>query len=425
MVVRQVTIAGAMLAVAACSAPTASGSGSAAAAGTVAGPAPAATYTPARPATFPEWLADFRVEALAYGISPATFDAAFANVTPDPQVIEYDNYQPEFTRPIWEYLDNAISASRVSGGQQRMQQNAALLSDVERRYGVDRRFIVAIWGLESGYGGNVGSFDVIRSLATLAYEGNRTERFREFLLQALEILDRGDISRQRMVGSWAGAMGQTQFMPGSYLAYAVDGDGDGHRDLWDSLPDVFASTGNYLADAGWKSGETWGAEVVLPAGFDYRLTGDDTRRSVADWQAMGVRAAGGGALPPTSGQASVIVPAGHRGPAFLVYDNFRSILRYNNATSYALAVSLLADQLEGRGQLVAAWPRDQQQLSREDRVDLQTLLTARGYDTRGVDGIIGPNSREAVRAFQAEIGLPQDGYPTMDLLTRLRQLQTG
>ncbi len=425
MAVRKLTVAGAAVMLAACSSP---GGSTPVGSATASGPTPvpaqpvATTAAPARPATFEEWVADFRVEALAAGISAATFDAAFAGLTPNPQVIENDNFQPEFSRPVWEYLDNAISDARVSGGQQRLQQHASLLSSVERQYGVEPRIIVAIWGLESGYGGNVGSFDVIRSLATLAYQGRRSQAFREFLLQALQILDRGDISRSRMVGSWAGAMGQTQFMPGSYLNYAVDFDNDGRRDLWDSLADVFGSTGNYLANADWRPGETWGTEVVLPAGFDYRNTGLEVRRSTAQWDAAGVRSASGGPLPPTGGQASVIIPAGHRGPAFLVYDNFRSILRYNNATSYALAVSLLSDRFAGGGRLVAAWPRDQQQLSRQDRIDLQTLLTARGYDTQGIDGIIGPNSRQAVRAFQEEIGAPPDGYPTMELLNQLRRL---
>ncbi len=425
MAVRKLTVAGAAVMLAACSSP---GGSTPVGSATASGPTPvpaqpvATTAAPARPATFEEWVADFRVEALAAGISAATFDAAFAGLTPNPQVIENDNFQPEFSRPVWEYLDNAISDARVSGGQQRLQQHASLLSSVERQYGVDPRIIVAIWGLESGYGGNVGSFDVIRSLATLAYQGRRSQAFREFLLQALQILDRGDISRSRMVGSWAGAMGQTQFMPGSYLNYAIDFDNDGRRDLWDSLADVFGSTGNYLANADWRPGETWGTEVVLPAGFDYRETGLEVRRSTAQWDAAGIRSASGGPLPATSGQASVIIPAGHRGPAFLVYDNFRSILRYNNATSYALAVSLLSDRFAGGGRLVAAWPRDQQQLSRQDRIDLQTLLTARGYDTQGIDGIIGPNSRQAVRAFQEEIGAPPDGYPTMELLNQLRRL---
>ena len=370
-------------------------------------------------ATFAQWLAALRVDAIAEGISSTTFDAAFAGIDPDPRVLELDQSQPEFTRRIWEYLDSAVSPTRVAMGRQRLGQERALLDRVGSAYGVDPRFIVAIWGLESGFGGNVGSFDVIRSLATLAYEGRRQPAFRAFLLQALRILERGDIARDRMVGSWAGAMGQTQFMPGSYLSYAVDFDGDGRRDLWRSLADVFASTANYLAGHGWVAGETWGTEVVLPAGFDYRLTGAETRRSLADWQQLGVAGARG-SLPPTSGAAALIVPAGHRGPAFLVYDNFRTILRYNNATSYALAIGLLADAVVGQGGVVGAWPVGDPPLSRSDREELQRLLSARGYDTQGIDGIIGPNTRDALRRFQEEIGVPADGYPTIDLLDRLR-----
>ncbi len=388
---------------------------------TTAAPAAAVTAVTAPSAfvSFSDWLASFRQEAVAAGISPATVDAAFAGLSPDPRVTDLDQSQPEFTRRIWEYLDSAVSASRVGMGRDRYDQHRALLDQVGRAYGVDPRFIVAIWGLESGYGGNVGSFDVIRSLATLAYEGRRQVIFREFLLQALRILDRGDIARERMIGSWAGAMGQTQFMPGSYLSYAVDFDADGRRDLWGSLGDVFGSTANYLAQHGWVAGETWGSEVVLPAGFDFRLTGADTRRSLAEWQQLGVTGARG-VLPATRGAAALIVPAGHRGPAFLVYDNFRVILRYNNATSYALAIGLLADALAGQGGVVGDWPERDPPLSRSDREELQRLLTARGYDTQGIDGIIGPNTRNALRRFQEEIGVPADGYPTVDLLRRLR-----
>ena len=389
------------------------------AAGAPLGATLATASTVAQSASFGQWLAAFRIEAIAAGISPATFDAAFAGVAPDPRVLDLDQSQPEFTRRIWEYLDSAVSPTRVSMGRQRLDEHRALLDRIGAAYGVDPRVIVAIWGLESGYGNNVGSYDVIQSLVTLAYEGRRQAAFRAFLLQALRILERGDIARDRMVGSWAGAMGQTQFMPGSYLSYAVDQDGDGRRDLWRSLADVFGSTANYLAGHGWVAGETWGAEVALPAGFDYRLTGADTRRSLAEWQQLGVTGVRG-SPPPTRGAAALIVPAGHRGPAFLVYDNFRVILRYNNATSYALAIGLLADRIAGQGGVVGSWPVGDRPLSRSDREDLQRLLTARGYDTQGIDGIIGPNTRDALRRFQEDIGVPADGYPTVDLLDRLR-----
>lgn len=379
-----------------------------------------AAMAPGATQSFEAWLADLRTEALAAGISAATFDLAFAGVQPNPQVSALDLDQPEFERPIWQYLDAAVSEARVTTGRERLAAQRATLERVGGRYGVEPRIIVAIWGLESGYGANVGNNDVIRSLATLAYQGRRRGTFRVFLLQALQILESGEITRDRMVGSWAGAMGQTQFMPAAYLEYAVDHDGDGRRDLWASLPDVFASTANYLSRHGWRTGEIWGLEVALPEGFDYALAEPTLRRSVEEWQALGVRSAAGGSLPPTAGGASVLLPAGHRGPAFMVFDNFRVILRYNNATSYALAVGHLADRIDGRPAIRAGWPRGDRPLSRDDRIDLQSRLNDLGYDTGGIDGIVGPNTRAALRAYQRDQGLPADGYPTRQILQRLR-----
>ena len=379
-----------------------------------------AAMAPGPTQSFEAWLADLRTEALAAGISAATFDLAFAGVQPNPQVSALDLDQPEFERPIWQYLDAAVSEARVATGRERLAAQRAILERVGGRYGVEPRIIVAIWGLESGYGANVGNNDVIRSLATLAYQGRRRGTFRAFLLQALQILESGEIARDRMIGSWAGAMGQTQFMPAAYLEYAVDHDGDGRRDLWASLPDVFASTANYLSRHGWRTGEIWGLEVALPEGFDYALAEPTLRRSVEEWQALGVRSADGGSLPPTAGGASVLLPAGHRGPAFMVFDNFRVILRYNNATSYALAVGHLADRIDGRPAIRAGWPRGDRPLNRDDRIDLQSRLNDLGYDTGGIDGIVGPNTRAALRAYQRDQGLPADGYPTRQILQRLR-----
>ena len=377
--------------------------------------------TDAAAQSFEAWVADLRVEALASGISADTFDRAFAGVRPDPQVLALDLDQPEFERPIWDYLDAAVSDRRVATGRERLAEQRALLEQVGGSAGVEPRVVVAIWGLESAYGANVGSSDVIRSLATLAYQGRRREAFRTFLLQALRILQDGEIARHRMIGSWAGAMGQTQFMPGAYLEYAVDHDGDGRRDLWGSLPDVFASTANYLNRHGWQAGESWGLEVVLPPGFDYALADPVERRSVAEWQALGVRPVAGGDLPPSTAGAAILLPAGHRGPAFMILQNFRVIMRYNNATSYALAVGHLADRIGGGPPIRAAWPRGDVPLSRDDRIDLQGLLTSLGYDTGGIDGIVGPNTRAALRAYQRDQGLPADGYPTREILDRLRE----
>ena len=375
--------------------------------------------TPEAPQSFEAWRTGFRARALAEGISPAVFDRALLGVTPNPKVLELDAFQPEFTRPIWEYLASAASETRVANGRTKLARHAADLQQIEARFGVDRHIVVAVWGLESAYGGNFGSLSVIRSLATLAHTGRRRAFGEEQLLAALRIIQSGDISADRMVGSWAGAMGHTQFIPTSYLSYAVDWTGDGRRDVWaDNPSDALASTANYLARFGWQTGAPVVLEVVLPAGFDVLLA-DETARSGAQWSASGLRTASGGALP--ADPAKLILPAGASGPAFLTYRNFDVIKRYNNATSYALAVALLAQRIEGSGgYVVAAWPTDDRPLSRTEKVELQTSLTALGYDTKGVDGIIGPNSRAAVRAFQRDRGIVPDGYVSAQLLEAVR-----
>ncbi len=299
-------------------------------------PRPAAEPRP-QYASFAEWREAFRARALAAGIAPATFDRAFAGVEPNARVLELDAYQPEFTRPIWEYLDSAVSESRVATGRQKAQANQAMLQRIEQRYGVDYPVVLAIWGLESAYGSNFGDIPVIESMATLAYEGRRQEFAEEQLLAALQILQAGDIAPSAMVGSWAGAMGHTQFIPTSFVSYAVDADGDGHRNVWAAdAADALGSTANYLGSFGWQRGQPAVVEVRLPQGFDYTLADDDTRLSAAEWQARGVTAVRG-TLPPADG-VEILLPAGARGPAFAAYPNFRVIKRYNNATSYALAV---------------------------------------------------------------------------------------
>ncbi|MEZ5668654.1 MAG: lytic murein transglycosylase [Alphaproteobacteria bacterium] len=393
--------------------------------GTVA-TAPAAEQPPAAPVlpaqTFVAWLEDFKVEARAAGITDATLDAAFAGVEPNPRVVELDTSQPEFTRQIWDYLDSAVSEARVARGRELYAQYAEPLAVISARYGVQPQYVVAIWGIESNFGANFGDFSVIRSLATLAWEGRRADFFRRHLLAALQILQSGDISPDRMLGSWAGAMGHTQFMPTAYLQYATDYDGDGRRDIWGSSTDALASTANYLDDKGWVDGERWGREVGLPANFDYGLADGDGRRSLADWAAMGVLAADGGALPVADLQAALIVPAGARGPAFLVYENFDVIRAYNNAVAYALAVGHLGDRIAGGGPFLGNWPRDLAALSRDESFALQQLLTDLGYDLGTVDGIIGPATRTALRRFQADQGLVADGFPTPEMLALLRQV---
>ncbi len=382
--------------------------------------APTPAAEPAVAESFEEWRETFRARALAQGIRGDVFDSAFAGVGVNAKVLELDAFQPEFTKPIWEYLDTAVSDTRVANGQAKAALHANTLSRIGATYGVDTRYVVAIWGLESAYGANFGSIPVVESLATLAYEGRRRSFGEEQLIAALKIIQAGDIAAERMVGSWAGAMGHTQFIPTSFLAYAVDFTGDGRRDVWASDPaDALASTANYLAKFGWRKGAPVVAEVVLPAGFDYLMADGSTKRDGSAWAALGLAAAGGGAIP--SGEATLIVPAGANGPAFLAYHNFNVIKRYNNATSYAMAVSMLGDAIEGRGRgVVQAWPRGDRPLSRSETQELQTLLTALGYDTKGVDGIVGPNSRTAIRSFQRAKGLVPDGYVSQALLDAVR-----
>ena len=384
-------------------------------------PTPLATQTPpAVPLTsFADWRQALRSEALAAGIDAALFDRVFAGVTPDPAVLKADSSQPEFTRPVWEYLDGAVSSSRIGRGRVLLAQHSLVLQRIEQQYGVEAPILVAIWGLESNFGNSIGSNSVIRSLATLAYDGRRQGFWRVQLLAALQILQNGDISSDRMIGSWAGAMGQTQFMPTTYNQHAVDFDGDGKRDLWNSSADALASAAHYLQASGWQRGQPWGFEVRLPNGFDYALADPDQRRTLAEWAELGVRP-----LAPTgaaaSARASLQLPAGHKGPAFLLLDNFRSILKYNNSTSYALAIGLLADNLLRPSEMQGQWPRGERQLGRSERVELQELLAQAGFDPGPADGIIGANTRKAIRALQLQLNWPADGYPTNELLQQLR-----
>ncbi|MBY8976604.1 lytic murein transglycosylase [Rhodobacteraceae bacterium NNCM2] len=384
--------------------------------GAVVSPVAKPAVTEARPTSFVEWRANFRQKALAQGVTPATFDTAFAGVEVNERVLELDQYQPEFTRPIWEYLDSAVSDTRIRNGREAAAANATRLAQIESRYGVDRNVVVAIWGLESAYGANMGSMSVVESMATLAYEGRRRQFAEDQLIAALKIIQNGDVAPSRMVGSWAGAMGHTQFIPTSYADYAVDFTGDGRRDVWAVDPsDALASTANYLGKFGWTKGQPAVVEVTLPAGFNYALADPGIRKPVSEWRAMGVAT---GTAPEV--EASILLPAGANGPAFLELPNFRVIKRYNNATSYALAVSHLADRIGGAGPFVASWPRSDRALSRSEKEELQRRLTALGFDTQGADGIIGPNSRAAVRAFQQANGITPDGYVSGRLLDLVR-----
>ncbi|MDF1485278.1 lytic murein transglycosylase [Ramlibacter sp. H39-3-26] len=377
----------------------------------------------AEEAGFAAWVQAFARDAVTAGIRPATVQTALAAARLQPRVIELDRAQPEFTRPPWAYLDSAVSPQRIAQGRAKREEYRAPLDAAAARYGVPAAIVTAVWGMESNYGANFGSFSAIDALATLGFEGRRRDWARGELLTALRIIDSGDIDAAHMVGSWAGAMGNTQFLPSVFLAYAVDADGDGRRDIWGSMADVAASTANFLAHVGWQPGQPWGAEVQLPPGFDYARAELTQRQPAAQWAAEGVRSIDGQPLPDLP-DASVITPAGARGPAFLAGANFRAILRYNNSVNYALAVGLLAQQIEGgagTAGVVAPWPRDLQPLAREQLRALQVALNERGFDAGTPDGVMGPATRAGLRRYQQSIGAVADGYPTLELLARLLQ----
>ena len=298
--------------------------------------------------SFAEWREGVRSEALEQGISAAIFDAAFADVEPIPRVIELDRSQPEVTLTFDQYVERVVPESRVEKGRRLLAEHRDLLEPIGRTYGVPPRFIVALWGIETNFGQYLGGFPVIASLATLAYDGRRSAYFRQELLHALRILEDGHITPKAMMGSWAGAMGQSQFMPSSFVNYAVDHDGDGRRDIWGTQGDVFASAANYLAQAGWRAGETWGRQVTLPPGFDRSLAGLEVKKTLAEWQALGLRRANGSDLPQADISGSVVLPGGEGGPAYLVYNNYRTIMRWNRSFYFATSVGLLADGIGRR-----------------------------------------------------------------------------
>jgi len=372
------------------------------------------------------WAQAFRPEARAAGIREDVLDAAFDGLQCQARVVSLDRSQPEFTRPVWAYLDSAVSPARVARGLARLGEPAVrtALDAASRQDGIPVPVLAAFWGLESDFGRDAGRIPVIDALVTLGADGRRETLARRELLAALRILQAGDADRTHLVGSWAGAMGQTQFMPSVFLTDAVDADGDGRRDLWQSLPDVMASTARYLARRGWRGDEPWGQEVLLPEGFDAGRADPANpalARSTADWAAEGLKAAdpqAGGLLPMA--QAWVMLPAGRSGPAFLVGQNWRVILRYNASDSYALAVGLLSDRLAGRNEGVrGAWPRDQAPLSRTQVQALQQALAAQGFQPGPADGVPGSATRAALRAWQRREGLPADGYLTPALWQRI------
>ncbi len=379
-----------------------------------------AGQTTAEAGSFEDWLRAFRGRAMAQGISARVIDQAFDGIRFDAKVVERDRNQNEFTKTIWDYLGTAVSEARIANGRAALRKNATLLSRIEAKFGVDRQILVAIWGLESAYGAFRGNDNTIQSLATLAYDPRRRGFFEEQLMEALRILDQGHVSAVRMRGSWAGAMGHTQFMPTSFRDHAVDWDGDGRRNIWSDDPaDALASAAAYLKNHGWKRGQPWGVEVRLPRGFDYKLANRAILKTPADWAALGVKDWDGVAVPD-HGMASVLLPAGAEGAAFLIFDNFEVLEDYNTADAYVIGVGHLGDRILGAGPIRGGWPRQDRALSYAERIELQKRLTAQGFDTQKIDGKIGPLTINAVRAFQVARGLVPDGYASPRLLDRLR-----
>lgn len=368
---------------------------------------------------FEDWLRGFRGEAAKAGIADSVLDTALGSVQPIPRVLELDRRQPEFMLTLWRYMEIYVPDRRVEQGKELLKKHAKLLAEVEKKYGVPPRFLVAFWGVETDFGRNFGAFHMLSAVATLAHDARRRDFFKTQFMSAIRLVGMGDVPVD-VKSSWAGAMGNMQFIPTTFEAYAVDYDGDGRRDLWNSLPDAFASASNYLKSVGWDPDYTWGREVQLPKGFDLSLAGLQERKKIADWQKLGVRKVGGGNLPGADIEASLLLPAGAAGPVFLVYNNFRTIMRWNTSQLYAIAVGHLADRFIGLPRLSVEKPADAQMLRYADIEEMQRLLTKIGFDTGGIDGRAGPMTRAAIRNFQKSVNLPADAHPTFGLLERLR-----
>ncbi|MDE1972663.1 MAG: lytic murein transglycosylase [Hyphomicrobiales bacterium] len=374
-------------------------------------------------ADFPDCIAGLWPAAESRGITRATFERATGGLTPDLSIMDLLDAQPEFTKSPWDYLDILVDDARIARGRELLAQYAKAFAAAERAYGVDRYILAAIWGVESKYGTKGGDRPVIRSTATLACVGRRRDFFRGEFLAALEIVQRGDVPPERLIGSWAGAFGPTQFMPSTFERYAVDFDGDGHRDIVDSVPDAVASTANNLKSYGWVRGEGWGYEVVLPQHFDYLLAGRAKQMTLRQWQGLGVRRAVDKPFPRPAERAYLLLPAGARGPAFLMLRNFSVIMKYNPSEAYALAIGHLADRLRGGAPFVQPWPRDERVLTVAERYEMQQLLARRGFDIGEPDGLLGPRTRVAIRRFQAATGQIPDGFASSVVLDRLRRPQ--
>ena len=373
-------------------------------------------------ANFSNCLESLWPDAARRGVTRGTFDTYTHDLTPDLRIMDLMDTQPEFTKAFWDYLDLLVNDSRIQRGHEVLAQHRPIFDAMEKAYGVDRHIVVAIWGIESNFGTSGGDRPVVRSTATLACVGRRQSYFRDEFLATLEILNRGDISPDRLKGSWAGAFGPTQFMPTSFKRFAVDFDGDGRRDVVDSPADLIASTANNLKMDGWIPGQTWGYEVTLPAGFNYLLADSTRAMTVREWERLGVARVGGKGYPRPTDRAFLLIPAGATGPVFLMLNNFRVLMKYNPAEAYALAIGHLADRMRGDGPIVTAWPRQERVLTGAERYELQQHLVRRGFDIGGEpNGRINAKSRSAIKSFQVSQGLVPDGFASADMLERLRQ----
>jgi membrane-bound lytic murein transglycosylase B len=374
---------------------------------------------------FKLWLDELRAEASGKGISDKTLDAALDNIVPVMRVIELDRSQPEFIQTFWTYLRRRVNNERMERGRALLRKHLNLLKKIQVEYGVPPRYLIALWGLETNFGDYPGNFRVIEALATLAYDRRRAHFFRSELLDALQIIEEGHTSPDAMTGSWAGAMGQMQFIPSTFTGHAVDYTGDGRKDIWRSLPDAFSSAANFLSNMGWRPGENWGREVSLPKDFDLMLASMNRKKKLGKWSSLGVRRPNGAALPQADMEGSILLPQGYKGPAFLVYGNFRTIIRWNRSINYAISVGHLADRIIGLPQIVTGHDAEHEPLSRDETEEMQQILNRLGFNAGPEDGLPGPRTRAAIRSFQNEHSLPPDGYPEPELLKHLRALSAS
>jgi membrane-bound lytic murein transglycosylase B len=368
--------------------------------------------------SFEDFLSNVRQIAIEQGVSKSTIDKAFFELSPNLDILEADRKQAEFSQNFWHYINKRVNQTRLNNGYDTLKQKTSLLNKVSQKYGVPNYILVSFLGLESNYGNYTGKLSLIQSLATLAFDPRRSDFFTRELVTLLKLIDKGKIPIDAK-GSWAGAMGAVQFMPSNVQAYGVDADKDGIVDLWNSQEDIYTSAANFLKHLGWKKGQRWGREVTIPKNFDYRLTGLQNKKKVTDWGLLGIRKANGSALPNSSMEGSLIVPMGHRGPAFLVYQNFSVILGWNRSQLYALSVGYLGDRIKGQGRLRAK-PLDEPLLSKEDILSIQETLNILGYDVGVADGVLGPKTRAAARQFQSDIGMVADGYVGYELLQKFQ-----